>query len=143
MKISAIVPAHNEEGCLYGTVRAIAQMLDLEGIPHEILIVNDNSVDRTIDICQELSETFGTVRYINNQPPNGFGFAVRRGLAEFDGEVFNVGGGLSNSLSLVEATDLCRKIAGKSIPVNPVLEERPGDIPIFITDSSRAMERTG
>lgn len=75
MKISVIIPAHNEEGCLYGTVRAIAQTLDLEGIPHEILIVNDNSVDRTIDICQELSETFGTVRYINNQPPNGFGFA--------------------------------------------------------------------
>jgi len=84
VKISVIIPAHNEEGCLYGTVRAIAQTLDLEGIPHEILIVNDNSVDRTIDICQELSETFGTVRYINNQPPNGFGFALRRGLAEFD-----------------------------------------------------------
>jgi CDP-paratose 2-epimerase len=64
-------------------------------------------------------------------------------FAEFDGEVFNVGGGLSNSLSLVEATDLCQKIAGKSIPINPVLEERPGDIPIFITDSSRVMERTG
>ena len=64
-------------------------------------------------------------------------------FAEFDGEVFNVGGGLSNSLSLVEATDLCQKIAGKSIPINPVLEERPGDIPIFITDSSRVMEKTG
>ena len=81
-----IILAHNEEGCLYGTVRAMAQTLDLEGIPHKILIVNDNSVDRTIDICQELSETFPTVRYINNQPPNGFGFAVRRGLAEFDGD---------------------------------------------------------
>jgi dolichol-phosphate mannosyltransferase len=26
------------------------------------------------------------VRYVNNLPPNGFGFAVRRGLAEFRGE---------------------------------------------------------
>ncbi len=64
-------------------------------------------------------------------------------FAEFDGEIFNVGGGFSNSLSLVEATDLCRNLAGKSIPINPVLEERAGDIPIFITDSSRVMERTG
>jgi CDP-paratose 2-epimerase len=64
-------------------------------------------------------------------------------FAEFDGEVFNVGGGLSNSLSLVETTDLCQKIVGKSIPIHPVLEERAGDIPIFITDSSRVMERTG
>ena len=64
-------------------------------------------------------------------------------FAELDGEVLNVGGGLSNSLSLIEATDLCRKIAGKSIPINPVLEERAGDIPIFITDASRVMEKTG
>ncbi|WP_341736923.1 NAD-dependent epimerase/dehydratase family protein [Microcoleus sp. CAWBG640] len=64
-------------------------------------------------------------------------------FAEFDGEVFNVGGGCSNSLSLIETTDLCQKITGKSIPIHPVLEERAGDIPIFITDSSRVMERTG
>lgn len=64
-------------------------------------------------------------------------------FAEFDGEVFNVGGGFSNSLSLVETTDLCQKIVGKSIEIHPVLEERAGDIPIFITDSSRVMERTG
>ena len=64
-------------------------------------------------------------------------------FAELDGEVLNVGGGLSNSLSLIEATDLCRKIAGKSIPIHPVLEERAGDIPIFITDASRVMEKTG
>jgi CDP-paratose 2-epimerase len=38
---------------------------------------------------------------------------------------------------------LVRHSAGKSISINPVLEERPGDIPIFITDSSRVMERTG
>ena len=86
MKISVIIPAHNEEGCLYGTVRAIVRRLDLEEIPHEILIVNDNSVDRTLEICQELAREFPTVRYVNNQPPNGFGFAVRRGLAEFDGD---------------------------------------------------------
>ena len=47
------------------------------------------------------------------------------------------------SYPLVEATDLCCTIAGKSIPINPVLEERAGDIPIFITDASRVMERTG
>ena len=64
-------------------------------------------------------------------------------FAELDGEVLNVGGGLSNSLSLIEATDLCCKIAGKSIPINPVLEERAGDIPIFITDASRVMKKTG
>ena len=61
MKISVVIPAHNEEGCLEGTVRAIANMLDLEAIPHEILIVNDNSVDRTLNICQhQLKLSFTT-----------------------------------------------------------------------------------
>jgi dolichol-phosphate mannosyltransferase len=42
--------------------------------------------DYTEQICNELRGIFSTVRYVNNQPPNGFGFAVGRGLAEFAGE---------------------------------------------------------
>lgn len=86
MKISVVIPAHNEEGCLYGTVSNIINTLQLEEIRHEILIVNDNSTDGTLTICQQLSQIFSSVRYINNQPPNGFGFAVRRGLADFEGD---------------------------------------------------------
>jgi dolichol-phosphate mannosyltransferase len=86
MKISVVIPAHNEEGCLYETVSNIVDTLRQEGIPHEVLIVNDNSRDDTLTVCQQLSQNFATVRYVNNQPPNGFGFAVRRGLAEFEGD---------------------------------------------------------
>jgi dolichol-phosphate mannosyltransferase len=86
MKISIVIPAHNEEDCLFGTVRNIVNTLQQEGISHEVLIINDNSKDNTQLICEDLCQTFGTVRYINNQPPNGFGFAVRCGLAEFQGD---------------------------------------------------------
>jgi dolichol-phosphate mannosyltransferase len=86
MKISVVIPAHNEEGCLYETVSNIVETLAQEGIEHEVLIVNDNSKDSTLNICQHLSQTFKTVRYVNNEPPNGFGFAVRRGLDEFAGD---------------------------------------------------------
>ena len=86
MKISVVIPAHNEEGCLYGTVSNIVDTLQQAGIRHEILIVNDNSTDKTLAICQHLSQVFNSVRYVDNQPPNGFGFAVRRGLAEFSGD---------------------------------------------------------
>ena len=86
MKISVVIPAHNEEGCLYGTVRSIVDTLEREGIRYEVIIVNDNSRDNTLTVCQQLVQTFKTVRYVNNQPPNGFGFAVRRGLDEFEGD---------------------------------------------------------
>jgi dolichol-phosphate mannosyltransferase len=86
MKLSVVIPAHNEEGCLSETVSQVVTVLQRESIPHEVLIINDNSTDRTLPLCQQLSRTHSTVRFINNEPPNGFGFAVRRGLAEFSGD---------------------------------------------------------
>jgi CDP-paratose 2-epimerase len=62
---------------------------------------------------------------------------------KFDGELFNVGGGADSSLSLLEATELCREITGNTIPIGRVEEERPADVPHFITDSAKVMERAG
>lgn len=86
MKLSVVIPAHNEEGCLYSTVVTFVDTLKRERIRHEILIIDDNSSDRTPLICQQLSQEFPSVRYVRNQPPNGFGFAVRKGLSEFQGD---------------------------------------------------------
>jgi len=60
-----------------------------------------------------------------------------------EGEVLNVGGGKENSLSLLETTQLCEQITGKTIPIKSIAEERQGDVPIFITDSSQIIEKTG
>ena len=60
----------------------------------------------------------------------------------FSGEVFNVGGGREYSLSLLEATGLCRKITGNEVPIEPVDEERPGDIPLYISDNSKVEKKT-
>jgi CDP-paratose 2-epimerase len=38
---------------------------------------------------------------------------------------------------------LCEAITGKSTQIQAYLEERSGDIPIFITDSSKVMDKTG
>lgn len=84
--LSVVVPAHNEEGHIAETVQAIYAALSAAAIHHEILVINDNSSDRTEVILQELQASIPTLRYINNAPPNGFGFAVRCGLAEFRGD---------------------------------------------------------
>jgi len=86
MKISVVIPAHNEEACLETTIRAVVTALQQEQIPHEILIVNDNSTDGTGEVCARLDREFDAVRHIINQPPNGFGFAVRAGLRNFRGD---------------------------------------------------------
>jgi dolichol-phosphate mannosyltransferase len=86
MKLSVIIPAHNEEGCIEGTIRALHERLSAEFIEHEILVINDNSSDRTEEILASLSEEIKPLRYINNRPPHGFGLAVTRGLEHFSGD---------------------------------------------------------
>ena len=84
---SVVIPAHNEEGGIAATCEAIAARFAQEGIAdYEICVVNDNSRDRTEEILRELAKRLPAVRYVNNAPPNGFGYAVRKGLAAFAGE---------------------------------------------------------
>ncbi len=88
--ISVVVPAHNEEGCIEDTVRALVTRLTTEEIPHEILVINDNSTDSTEAILKRLQGELPTLRYLNNQPPNGYGFAVRAGLDNYRGDAVAV-----------------------------------------------------
>jgi CDP-paratose 2-epimerase len=58
------------------------------------------------------------------------------------GRTANVGGGRAGSLSLLETTELCREITGRVIDVRSSGEDRPGDIPIYISDCTRLHEMT-
>jgi dolichol-phosphate mannosyltransferase len=86
MKLSVVIPAYNEEGCIEETVRQLYSTLSNACIEHEIFVVNDNSKDNTLKIMESLNNQYSTVRYITNESPNGFGHAVRRGLANFTGD---------------------------------------------------------
>lgn len=88
--LSVVIPAYNEEGSIVQTVQSICQLLEEHNIVYEILVVNDNSRDRTEEILQQLNAENSRVRYINNYYPNGFGFAVRCGLENFQGDAVAV-----------------------------------------------------
>jgi len=86
MKLSIVIPAHNEEESLPGTLHAIYTELVSEKIDHEILVVDDDSKDGTVEVLDKLSKTILSLRYITNPAPNGFGYAVRKGLDNFTGD---------------------------------------------------------
>ena len=88
--LSVVIPAHNEEGHLKGTILALIETLSAAQINFEILVVNDNSHDDTERVLLKLCAAHPQVRYISNLPPNRFGFAVRAGLAEFRGDAVAV-----------------------------------------------------
>ncbi len=86
MKLSIVIPAYNEEGSIRKTVTDIYNTLMSESIDHEIVVVNDNSVDDTERILQQLSKEFGNFHYVNNTPPNGIGLAIKKGLEVYRGD---------------------------------------------------------
>ena len=90
MKLSIVIPAHNEDGSIESTINGIHDLFVKEKIPHEILVINDNSTDKTQQILERLSEKNTSIRFINNTPPNGFGFAVRKGLENFNGDAVTI-----------------------------------------------------
>jgi CDP-paratose 2-epimerase len=65
-----------------------------------------------------------------------------RQLDRWTGFTGNVGGGLGCSLSLAEATELCRELTGNEVPIDAVIEPRPGDVPLYVSDCARLFERT-
>lgn len=86
LKLSLVIPAFNEEQNLPTTVAELQSVLRREGIPYEIILVNDNSRDGTARVIQELMTADACIRTVNRQPPGGFGRAIRSGLEMVTGD---------------------------------------------------------
>jgi len=86
MKLSVVIPAYNEEGSIAETIDSLVQAFDTFKIDHELFVVNDNSKDKTLEILEQLSKKYPSLRYETNLGPNGFGYAVRYGLERFNGD---------------------------------------------------------
>jgi len=86
VRLSVVIPAHNEEGSLAETVRTLSQVLRKEAIAHEIIVVNDHSRDHTAQVLADLSRELPELRGLENTGPGGFGHAVRFGLERYTGD---------------------------------------------------------
>ncbi len=84
-KLSIIIPAHNEEGSLAGTVLNLEHVLARENIDREIIVVNDHSSDRTEEISNTLAARYSTVRPVKNKDLGGYGRTVSTGIGAAEG----------------------------------------------------------
>ncbi len=81
--ISVVLPCHNEEMNIGPMVGALKQMYD--GYIYEIIIVNDNSTDKTAEVSSDLAQHDSRIKVVNRTPPNGVGRALRDGYAAASG----------------------------------------------------------
>jgi len=55
MRLSVIIPAYNEEKRLPKTLEDIDKYLSKKNYDYEILVVNDGSKDKTVEVAQSLT----------------------------------------------------------------------------------------
>ena len=88
MKLSVIVPAQNEEQNIGDCLQELCEQVGrLHDIPLEVIVVDDNSTDRTAEIVRQVQSQYSQVRLVTRRPPAGFGRAVRAGLDAVQGDV--------------------------------------------------------
>jgi len=87
MEISLVVPAHNEEGNLERLVNRVLAAEFASEYEIEIVLVDDNSTDRTPEICDRLATDHNEVTALHRQDRPGFGNAIKAGLAGASGDI--------------------------------------------------------
>lgn len=100
--LSVVIPARDEEGCIQSTLEHLHLELRLHGVPHEIVVVDDGSSDRTSAIVSSLSERVPEVRLVSNGQPHGFGRAINYGLHEMSGDAVVI--------MMADESDDCRDV---------------------------------
>jgi len=101
-KLSVVIPALNEEGCIASTVEHLHVELRLHGIPHEIVVVDDGSTDKTWQLVQELASRLSEVKPTKNEGAHGFGRAILHGLNEISGDAVVI--------MMADESDDCRDV---------------------------------
>jgi 2-polyprenyl-3-methyl-5-hydroxy-6-metoxy-1,4-benzoquinol methylase len=81
--ISVIIPCHNEE---MNIVPLVTRLNDLYGeYIHEIILVDDNSQDRTAEVLRSLAANDPSIKPVFRTPPNGVGLAIADGYRAASG----------------------------------------------------------
>jgi dolichol-phosphate mannosyltransferase len=86
LKLSVVIPARDEEGCIEGTLKALAATLSQNSISYEIIVVDDGSSDGTANAVARAAASHGGIRLVENPGPHGFGLAIRYGISHATGD---------------------------------------------------------
>ena len=101
-KLTIVIPARDEAGCIASTVEHLHLELRLHGVPHEIIVVDDGSQDETWAILQRLRQQLPVLAPVRNPGPHGFGRAIAFGLQHMTGDAVVI--------MMADESDDCRDV---------------------------------
>jgi len=100
--LSIVIPARDEEGCIASTIEHLHLELKLRGVPHEIVVVDDGSNDKTWDILEQTRGKITELRPVQNAGHHGFGRAIIKGLDAMTGDAVVI--------MMADESDDCRDV---------------------------------
>jgi glycosyltransferase involved in cell wall biosynthesis len=83
-ELSVVIPVFDEEGIVRRACEELMSDLDERGWDYEILLSENGSRDRTVEILDRLAAERPRLRYLHSDRPN-YGLALRSGILEARG----------------------------------------------------------
>ncbi len=84
--VSIVIPVYNEEGILHASVIDLIERLESFPFRYEILLSENGSRDRTVEIGQELAHKYAQVQIHSLGEPN-YGKALKQGILRARGDL--------------------------------------------------------
>jgi glycosyltransferase involved in cell wall biosynthesis len=85
-EVSIVVPVYDEEAILYDAVAGSCERLSVHGVRFELLLAENGSKDRTLEVAAELERRHPEVRHLSIGEPN-YGRALRLGIMSARGSI--------------------------------------------------------
>jgi len=102
VSLSIVIPAYNIENAIPIIIENISKLLDSTDLLYEIIVVNDGSIDKTLNVLQEISKNKSNLNFISYKQNKGKGFAIRTGIKESRGKwVMFIDGDLDISTEVI------------------------------------------
>lgn len=84
--LSVVIPVFNEEQVIGTTLSQVDDYLNSRNLSHEIVVINNGSVDRTRQVVIDWSKLSHSVKMLENVQNRGRGYAVRQGVLSSRGD---------------------------------------------------------